>query len=379
MRRRRFQKGSLQLRKQGKRRVWVLLYYDEHGKRQFHEIGPASELTKGDAEQSQQEFMRSINGGGPTGGSARPPLIREFLQRIYLPFYRGKWKDSTKGTTEGRILYHICLDLGEERIDGFTGPIPLQEYLNQKASSGLSKNVVKHLRWDLQSIFRLAVAERLLPTNPATALYCPPMPEPAETRAMTVEEFHTAAEVLDLRERVILYLACLAGMRPGELLALQRGDFGPGCRTAEVLRRVYRGRFDIPKNGKFRTVAIPEKTAELVMEWLEKAVDARLDAFLFAGGKGGPLWRDSLLEDHFRAVLKPHGLEWVDFQVMRATHATLSEEANTNLKVQSDQRGHGPGVALEVYIRSSIDKKATEARKLERFVFDHARPIRRRA
>jgi hypothetical protein len=89
MRRRRFQKGSLQLRKRGKRRVWVVLYYDENRKRQFHEIGPASEFkTKSDAEQKQQEFMKAINGGGPTGETARPPLVREFLNEIYLPFYR---------------------------------------------------------------------------------------------------------------------------------------------------------------------------------------------------------------------------------------------------------------------------------------------------
>lgn len=42
---------------------------------------------------------------------------------------------------------------------------------------------------------------------------------------MTVEEFHAAADALDTRERTILFLACLAGMRHGELLALQRGDF----------------------------------------------------------------------------------------------------------------------------------------------------------
>src|SRR4051812_17454426 len=79
MRRRRFQKGSLQCRKQGKRRVWVVLYYDSTGRRQFQALGPASELTKGDAQQKQQEFMRGINGGGPTAGTIRPPLLREFL------------------------------------------------------------------------------------------------------------------------------------------------------------------------------------------------------------------------------------------------------------------------------------------------------------
>ena len=47
MRRRRFQKGSLQLRKHGNRRVWVVLYYGQKGERRYHTLGLASEMKKG--------------------------------------------------------------------------------------------------------------------------------------------------------------------------------------------------------------------------------------------------------------------------------------------------------------------------------------------
>jgi hypothetical protein len=41
MRRRRFQKGSLQLRKHADRRVWVVLYYDEKANGAItHSAGP---------------------------------------------------------------------------------------------------------------------------------------------------------------------------------------------------------------------------------------------------------------------------------------------------------------------------------------------------
>ncbi|MGD0134655.1 MAG: hypothetical protein ABSE57_21610, partial [Bryobacteraceae bacterium] len=66
MRRRRFQKGSLQLRKHADRRVWVVLYYDEKRERRYHTLGWASEMTKGTADEKRQEFMREINGGGRT-------------------------------------------------------------------------------------------------------------------------------------------------------------------------------------------------------------------------------------------------------------------------------------------------------------------------
>ena len=66
MRRRRFQKGSLQLRKHANRRVWVVLYYDEKSERRYHTLGWASEMNKGTADEKRQEFMREINGGGRT-------------------------------------------------------------------------------------------------------------------------------------------------------------------------------------------------------------------------------------------------------------------------------------------------------------------------
>jgi hypothetical protein len=93
MRRRRFQKGSLQLRKHADRRVWVVLYYDEKRERRYHTLGWASEMTKGTADEKRQEFMREINGGGRTTGAIRPPTVAEFLEQAYLPFYRGKWKE----------------------------------------------------------------------------------------------------------------------------------------------------------------------------------------------------------------------------------------------------------------------------------------------
>ena len=107
MRRRRFQKGSLQLRKHGNRRVWVVLYYDEKSERRYHTLGWASEMNKGTADEKRQEFMREINGGGRTTGATRPPTVQEFLEQVYLPFYRGKWKESTAGTSENRLRHHI--------------------------------------------------------------------------------------------------------------------------------------------------------------------------------------------------------------------------------------------------------------------------------
>ena len=74
------------------------------------------------------------------------------------------------------------------------------------------------------------------------------------------------------------------------------------------------------------------------------------------------------LEDYIKAKLKPVGLGWVNFQVMRRTHASLGHQAKVDPKVAADQRGHGIGVALDVYTKSSTEDRAAAAKQLEESV-----------
>ena len=352
MRRRRFQKGSLQLRKHADRRVWVVLYYDEKSERRYHTLGWASDMNKGTADEKRQEFMQEMNGGGRTKGATRPPTIKEFLDQVYLPFYRGKWKESTAGTSENRIQHHLAKELGGQRLEDLT-LAPLQQFLKRKAASGLSFSTVDHLRWDLASMFEMAVSEKVISVNPTTALYTPKTAKRSVGQTMSAEQVELALGAVERREQIILQLAVFAGMRPGELLAIQRENVKRDASVIEVRRRVYRGKFAVPKNGLVRMIAVPTWTASLLYEWMEMAVDQNPEAYVFAGETGQPLWRSSLLEDHIRAKLEAVGLGWVNFQVMRRTHASLGHRAKVDPKVSADQRGHGIGVALDVYTKSA--------------------------
>ena len=376
MRRRRFQKGSLQLRKHADRRVWVVLYYDNNGERRYHTLGWATEMNKGQADEKRQEFMRGINGGeGRSAGSIRPPTVAEFLDQVYLPFYLGKWKESTAGTTENRLRHHIAKELGSQRLQDLT-LAPLQQFLERKAAGGLSYSVVDHLRWDLSSLFEMAVSEKVIAVNPTAALYTPKTAKRNESHAMSADQVELALGALEYREQVIFRLAIFAGMRPGELLAIQREHVQPDGAAIEIRQRVYRGKFAAPKNGLVRTIAVPPSTASFLRDWMMKAVDQNPKSYVFAGETGQPLWRSSLLEDHIKAKLEPIGLGWVNFQVLRRTHASLGHRAKVDPKVSADQRGHGIGVALDVYTKSSMKDRATAAKQLEDSVF--AKPVRTR-
>ena len=82
-----------------------------------------------------------------------------------------------------------------------------------------------------------------------------------------------AVGAVEFREQVILHLAIFAGLRPGEMLAVQRRHVAKDRNSVEIEQRVYRGEIDDPKNGESRPVAVPPRTADLLTEWLDTAVD----------------------------------------------------------------------------------------------------------
>src|ERR1022692_470984 len=90
-------------------------------------------------------------------------------------------------------------------------------------------------------------------------------------------------------------------------------------------------------------VAIPPKTASLLLEWME-LVGEQKDAWVFVSeNPRKPVWRDNVWYRHMQPKLEPLGLGWANFQALRRTHASLGHKAGIDPNVSADQRGHGIG------------------------------------
>jgi len=93
------------------------------------------------------------------------------------------------------------------------------------------------------------------------------------------------------------------------------------------------------------------------------------EAWVFASeNPERPMWKDNVWNRHMKPRLEKVGLEWANFLVMRRTHASLGHDAGIDPKVSADQRGHGIGVALDVYTHASLGKRAEAAERLENAV-----------
>ncbi len=334
----------------------------EDGHRRKRTLGRVSEMTKTDAQIELAAILAPINEkhDSPSGKWS----FGNFVRQIYLPFYRRKWKDSTTGTNEDRIGYHLLSEFSSRTLGSFCRD-DLQDFLDEKADASLSFSTVDHLRWDLLQIFEMAVAESHLRKNPARLLFTPrEAPRPSRS-TMKRKEVKLLFAVLQLRERLICMLSTTAGMRPGEIFALKWKHLKKD--HLEVSQRVYRGKIDSPKTSHSeRIVALADGVQELVKEWRAMYPETGDEAWVFPSETlKTPLSKDNCWRRHVLPALKLVGLEWVNFQVMRRTHSSLMRELKVDPKVVADQLGHTVDVNLNVYTQTDLALKGDAVNLLE--------------
>jgi integrase len=353
--RKRFQTGSI--KKVGKQ--WVVQWWENGHRRKARWL--VSGMTKSEADIKLAGILAPINAGRSPRGVK--PTFGEFVDHTYLPFYRGKWKPSTAEDNQGRLNFHLVSLYSARPIDSFSRG-ELQELLNQKAVE-YSYSVVAHLRWTLRQIFRLALGEEHLDRNPAEILYIPREAKRPKREVMTKDEVKQLLDALDTRERLIAQLAIIAGMRPGEILALKWGSLTGG--SVEITQRLYRGEIDTPKTHRgIREAALSEGLVRAIDEWRAISPCTASDTWVFPSERlTTPLTRDNLWNRNFLPKLRPLRLEWATFQVMRRTNSSLMKKSKVDPKVGADQRGHGIGVSLDVYTQSDREEKRVAVNTLE--------------
>jgi integrase len=363
MRRKRFQKGSIRPRKHGKTKVWVAQWWD-NGQKRSKVLGRFAEMPKSEAEIKMALILKPIN---EDAGRTQKPVYTfgGYLEEVFLPICRRKWKESTRMTTEPRMTFHLKPVFGVQVLRDITRE-DMQSLLDQKAQTH-SRSIVDHLRWDLNNILKTALSDGLIESNPAAALFTPPCKAGAEKLAMKPEEIRRALGVFDARERIIFRMAVFDGMRPGEILAIRLGNVHED--SVLINQRIYKGHLDTPKGRKgkrtSRTVALSPGTIAELGVWRKLLLDQAPEAYLFPSERKTPLSKDNVWNRHMYPRLQTVALEWATFQVLRRTNATLSRKAKVDDKVAADQRGHGLGVSLEVYSLSDLEQKIEAVNRLE--------------
>jgi integrase len=366
MRRRKYQRGCLIARKRKGRRYWYA-QWSEKGERRCKELGLCSQMNRSEAAEVFAEILRPINEANGRANKQRDTYTFErFCHSVYLPIFQRKWKSSTCDTETDRIEFHLVRELGPKLMREITDD-DLQGLLNLKAKDR-SQSVIDHLRFRLRSIFNVALTKGIVERNPATELFTPRDCKPGrEKRVLDLADLVRMLDVFNLREQVIFRLATCEGMRPGEILALKPADVHESF--VWVTRRLYRGRIDTPKTKRsIREVALTLGTSQLLHEWKEFIATVTDGTWLFPSESGNPIRRDTLWRLHMLPKLRPIGLEWATFQVMRRTFATLAKKAGVDAHTRAAQMGNTVNVNENEYAMASLEVKLAAVRQFETVV-----------
>jgi integrase len=357
MRKSRYQKGSV--KKQRGR--WVALWWDNHS-RKSRVIGLVRDMTKSDARAVVQGIVAEMEKGRQ---EERIWRFGEFVKTIYFPYYGRKWKASTRVNNMNRVSIHLVETLAGRELKSFRRD-ELQDLLDGKAGAGLSFSTVDHLRWDLKQIFDMAVAEGHVDRNPALLLFTPREAARADKRVMGVEDVQECFQVLDRRERLVVKLAILAGMRPGEIFALTWGRLT--ATYVDVRQRIYRGIIDTPKTSlSIRQAALPEGLLREIEAWRAVSLVTDDDAWVFPSEKlSTPMSKDNCWNRNIKPKLAKVGLSWANFLVMRRTHSTLMGDLGVDGKLVADQCGHTLDVSQNVYRQSPVASRLPAVNELEK-------------
>jgi len=342
---------------------WIAQWW-QNGHRRKKTLGRAAQMSKSQAQNELAAILLPIN--SKQEAPSEKWTFGDFVNGIYLPHYSRKenWKASTAACNVDRLKHHVLCEFAGRTLGTFTR-VELQDFLDKKAGVGLSFSTVDHLRWDLKHIFFMAVAEGYVNKNPALLLFTPKSAVHRKKLTMKTADVAFLFSVLGPRELVICMLATIAGMRPGEIFGLQWKHIKPD--HLKVEQRLYRGKIDSPKTDRSeRTVALSRGLQGAIANWRTLSAEPGPDAWVFPSETlKTPLSKDNCWRRWIAPKLKAVGLEWVNFQVMRRSTASLMNDLKVDPKIVADQLGHSLDVSLNVYTQTGLAQRQEALNTLE--------------
>ena len=144
------------------------------------------------------------------------------LRNRFLPQKEQQWKVTSRPKTKRFIENYLLKRFGDTLL-GDLDKFTLQTYLNEMAPR-YSKSVLSKIRVYFNSMLDEAVELETLPKNPAGKLAVPKSGKRRATKHLTPEEIPQILFHLSDRDRLIVRMFLVLGLRPGEMFALRWND-----------------------------------------------------------------------------------------------------------------------------------------------------------
>jgi integrase len=325
-------------------------------KRVCHPLGPVTTRGKtppADIEAAAAQFMATV--AVQTIPPERVVTLADFVSTVFLPTvsqfkrpstataYRDIWKRHLESIVGGAWLRDVRTHTVQGR-------------LNVLAARGLSRNTLKHIKSVVSAIFTLAKQQDYFSgENPArdTAI-SPKAPEPIETHAYDLGEIDEVLKALPEPEGTIFAVAAYAGLRRGEIAALDWADYRDG--VLSVNHSTWNGIVSDPKTRKSRASVpvIRQLAVRLDMHRLRAGNPAT--GLIFPNTAGHLISLNNLEKRVIVPALQRAGLEWHGFHAARrGLGSNLYRLGVPDIVIQRILRHSNVNVTATYYIKTMAD------------------------
>ena len=277
----------------------------------------------------------------------KQPSFKQFIEEIYLPWYKTQVKESTYKNRLNTIEKHFKF-FYRNKVNEIE-PIHVQTW-QLKLAKDYSPNYVRIIQGMLSLAFDRAIILGLAKKNPAR-MVGNIKSKKVKVDFWTLEEFQKVISLLykgDYYEHylfICFWLLFTTGLRIGEAAALQWEDIDFESGIISVTKTLYyksmnEYKFVDPKtSASIRTVVIDEDTIRELKDWMEVQKKVLKDCNFVLSYSGIPTSKHTLP----RALEKLAGLAGVHrikIHALRHSHVALLISMGVNPLIVKDRLGH---------------------------------------
>src|SRR5450755_413375 len=252
----------------------------------------------------------------------KAPSFETYADCWLKDYARIECKTSTADGYEGVLAQYLRPRFGKKRLDAIKRD-DIKALINDLIAKDLSRNTIRNALCVIRGLFNYAIEEGLLESNPAARLgRFTRSAKTAEAKGVAlttkeVQQFLNAAQEVCTEYYPLLLMAVRAGLRRGELVALQWGDLqlGTGADQSDcfmvVQHNYVRREHTTTKSKKSRRVDLSRELRSVLVELRDKRLlEAYLkgksdisDELVFRSPEGTILDPDNLYHRVFLPVL----------------------------------------------------------------------------
>jgi integrase len=310
-------------------------------------IGLQAQIDKGQAKAKLREAIaRETRNISPAPLSA---TLRWFYENRFLPQKEPQWKVTSRPKTKFFIVRYILERFGDTYLADLDKFL-LQTYLNECAVK-YSQSTLTKIRVYLNSILREAVELEMLLKNPAARLAVPKSNKRASEKHLTPDQIPLVLFNLTDRDRLIVRMFLVLGLRPGEMFALRWND--KQGNSLRIDSSVTEGiEVDTKTKDSDAAVWLPASIDTELEWWRLAAKDPSPEAFIFPSSRGTAIQTSNFLYRVLKKAGGKAGIHHLNHQMLRRTCSTYMAQLTSVKDVQKHLRHSTARTTLEHYIKS---------------------------